>query len=204
MTLLLPLLCAVALTSCQTAEQQMVAALEEREKGFDAPARYADYLKRHGEYARRLRKAAAEAATMRVHIKVYRYPGRVEEYLPLSDEEVKAAREILGEIEEAPARDFSLWLVEEYDSRFGPQPAPLPYSSELELVSADGRVLETYYSYDAEMGDTAKAEEYRISRYRPGFMLLAAGLKRWNELDFIRRAGVRTQELYNETRTTDK
>ena len=204
--LIVLMLAMLSLTGCQWLEEQrMVSELSEHLSDFDAESAYADYLKSHGESARQLREAAAAAATMRIHISgdvcieivgSSTGPTKVDEYLPLTEDEVKEVREILAGLAETPPCDFHLWLLNEYDSCFGPQMAPPPFWKEMEFVAADGKVLATFYSYDARHGDAALAEEYRTKRYRPTYMLPTADLARWQELPFIKRANIRMVELY--------
>lgn len=204
--LIVLLLATLSLTGCYWSnEQRMVAELSEHLRNFDAEAAYAAYLKSHGEDARKLREAATAAATMRIHITgrariemVGRSSGltEIDEYLPLTEDEVKEVRAILAGLEETPAHDFDLWLLNKYDSYFGPQPAPPPFWDIMEFVSADGKVLATFGSYDSLYGDAAKAEEYRTKRYRPTYMLPTADVPRWKALPFIKRAGARINELY--------
>lgn len=204
--LIVLLLAMLSLTGCQWLEEQrMVAELSEHLNGFDAEAAYAAYLKSHGEEARKLREAAAAAVTMRIHITghvpieiVGSSAGstEIDEYLPLTEDEVKEVREILAGLAETPPLDFDLWLLNKYDSYFGPQPAPPPFWDIMESVSADGKVLATFGSYDSLYGDAAKAEEYRTKRYRPTYMLPTADVARWKALPFIKRADARMRELY--------
>ena len=204
--LIVLLLSMLSLTGCQWLEEQrMVAELSEHLNGFDAEAAYPAYLKSHGKSARQLRDAAAAAATMRIHISgdvcieivgSSTGPTKVDEYLPLTEDEVKEVREILAGLAETPPRDFHLWLLNKYDSYFGPQPAPPPFWDIMEFVSADGKVLATFGSYASLYGDAAKAEEYRTKRYRPTYMLPTADVARWKALPFIKRADARMRELY--------
>ena len=204
--LIVLVLAMLSLTGCQWLEEQrMVAELSEHLNGFDAEAAYAAYLKSHGEEARKLREAAAAAVTMRIHMSgdvcieivgSSTGPTKVDEYLPLTEDEVKEVREILAGLEETPAHDFDLWLLNKYDSYFGPQPAPPPFWDIMEFVSADGKVLATFGSYASLYGDAAKAEEYRTKRYRPTYMLPTADVARWKALPFIKRADARMRELY--------
>ena len=204
--LIVLLLTTLSLTGCYWSdEQRMVAELSEHLRSFDAEAAYAAYLKSHGEEARKLREAAADAATMRIHITGHvpiEIAGssagstEIDEYLPLTEDEVKEVREILAGLEQTPALDFDLWLLNKYDSYFGPQPAPPPFWDIMEFVSADGKVLATFGSYASLYGDAAKAEEYRTKRYRPTYMLPTADVARWKALPFIKRADVRMRELY--------
>lgn len=195
-SLLLAALCAVSLESCQTVEQRMISEISDREANFDAEARYASYVQRcDGEFARQLRKAAADAATMRICIS----GGLREmeaEYLPLADDEVAAVRKILAEIEEAPPLDFNTWLLEQYDSYCGPQPSAPLYWCAMEFVAADGSVLHTFYGFSSEMGDAAKADEYRTKAHGPDLMLPEASRKRWKSLPFHARVDARIHELY--------
>lgn len=204
--LIVLLLTTLSLTGCYWSdEQRMVAELSEHLRSFDAEAAYAAYLKSHGEEARKLREAAAAAATMRIHITghgpieiVGSSAGstEIDEYLPLTEDEVKEVREILAGLEQTPAHDFDLWLLNKYDSYFGPQPAPPPFWNIMEFVSADGKVLATFGSYASLYGDAAKAEEYRTKRYRPTYMLPTADVARWKAQPFIKRADARMVELY--------
>lgn len=195
-SLLLAALCAVSLESCQTVEQRMISEISDREANFDAEARYASYVQRcDGEFARQLRKAAADAATMRICIS----GGLREmeaEYLPLADDEVAAVRKILAEIEEAPPLDFNTWLLEQYDSYCGPQPSAPLYWCAMEFVAADGSVLHTFYGFSSEMGDAAKADEYRTKAHGPDLLLPEASRKHWKSLPFHARVDARIHELY--------
>lgn len=87
---------------CQTVEQRMISQITERDHNFDAESRYAEYLKQHGESVRNLRKAVAEANAMQVYIKIFRYQNVVEEYLPLTEDETQAVREILENVQAPP------------------------------------------------------------------------------------------------------
>lgn len=188
----------LGLTGClQTVSQQRVAELVERVPKFDADARYAAYLAEHGDSARKLRKAAAEAVSIRIYIHGY---GDVKEYLPLTEDEVQEVKAILAGVENTPTHDFELWLEMEYDLHLGPQPAPPPYWDCLEFVSAQGEVLHSFYGYDGRMGDTARAEEYRLNRYSPSYMLPGDGAVRWNALPFRKRAADRMNALYRSLR----
>ena len=128
----------------------MAADLQDMNSQFDAEAEYAAYVKKHGESARKLREAAATAATMRFRI----HGGgggytKVDEYLPLTQDEVAAVREILAQIEEIPARDFSSWLKIQHENHICPVSAPPPYWLELQFVSATGEVLYYWEDYNA-------------------------------------------------------
>ena len=186
-----------ALNGCQTVEQRMIAEISEVERDFDAEARYAAYLEKHGENARKLRETAASCSSMRFRIHggggVYQ---KVDEYLPLTAEEVPAVREILAQIEETPARDFSSWLKIQHENTVCPVYAPPPYFIEFQFVSSSGEVLHYFEGYDAPIGDKAKAEEYRTSLSRPYYMLPTDSLRRWEELKFIKRVKAREAELY--------
>ncbi len=190
-------LAAVGLSSCQTVEQRMISEISDREANFDAEARYASYVQRcDGEFARQLRKAAADAATMRICIS----GGLREmeaEYLPLADDEVAAVRKILAEIEEAPPLDFNTWLLEQYDSYCGPLPSAPLYWCAMEFLAADGRVLHTFYEFGSdEMGDAAKADEYRTKAHGPDLLLPEASRKLWKSLPFHARTMARLRELH--------
>ena len=191
-------LAAMGLNSCQTVEQRMISEISDREANFDAEARYASYVQRcDGEFARQLRKAAADAATMRICIS----GGLREmeaEYLPLADDEVAAVRKILAEIEEAPPLDFNTWLLEQYDSYCGPLPSAPLYWCAMEFVAADGSVLYTFdgFSSESEMGDAAKADEYRTKAHGPDLLLPEESRKRWKSLPFHARVDARLHELY--------
>ena len=189
-------LAAMGLSSCQTVEQRLISEISDREANFDAEARYASYVQRcDGEFARQLRKAAADAATMRICISGGLRKMEAE-YLPLADDEVAAVRKILAEIEEAPPLDFNTWLLEQYDSYCGPQPSAPLYWCAMEFVAADGSVLHTFYGFSSEMGDAAKADEYRTQVHGTEFMLPVANRKRWVALPFHSRADARIKELY--------
>ena len=196
--ILLFFLAAAVLCSCQ--QQSMERELAAKIPGFQATEAYAAYVKKHGERAEQLRRTAAKAATMRVHFTAGYM--EVDECHPLTRNEVKAVREILAQIEETPAHDEKLWLTIKYDREFGPQPcAPffwstLDFWSTLEFVAADGHVVGEFSEFDSEMGDTAKAEEYRGKRYCPAYMLPTDALQRWKALPFLRRARDRELELY--------
>ena len=195
-SLLLAALCAVSLESCQTVEQRMIAEISDREANFDAEARYASYVQRcDGEFARQLRKAAADAATMRICISGGLRKMEAE-YLPLADDEVAAVRKILAEIEEAPPLDFNTWLLEQYDSYCGPQPSAPLYWCAMEFLAADGSVLYTFYGFSSEMGDAAKADEYRTKAHGPDLLLPEASRKHWKSLPFHARVDARIHELY--------
>ena len=189
-------LAAMGLNSCQTVEQRMISEISDREANFDAEARYASYVQRcDGEFARQLRKAAADATTMRICIS----GGLREmeaEYLPLADDEVATVRKILAEIEEAPPLDFNTWLLEKYDSYCGPQPSAPLYWCAMEFVAADGSVLRTFYGFSSEMGDAAKADEYRTKAHGPDLLLPDESRKRWKSLPFHARVDARIHELY--------
>jgi len=192
-------LCAVSLLlpGClQTVEQRMAADLQEVNSQFDAEAEYAAYVKKHGESARKLRESATAAATMRFRI----HGGgggftKVDEYLPLTQDEVAAVREILTQIEETPARDFSSWLKIQHENHICPVSAPPPYWLELQFVSAAGEVLYYWGDYNAPIGDKAKAEAYRTSLSRPFYMLPAESLRRWKDQAFLKRVNARHNEL---------
>ena len=189
-------LAAVGLSCCQTVEQRMISEISDREANFDAEARYASYVQRcDGEFARQLRKAAEEADTMRIRISGGLRKMEAE-YLPLSDDEVAAVREILAEIEEVPSLDFNTWLLERYDSYCGPQPSASLYWCAMEFVAADGSVLHTFYGFSSEMGDAAKADEYRTKAHGPDLLLPEESRKRWKSLPFHARVDARIHELY--------
>ena len=189
-------LAAMGVNSCQTVEQRMISELSESMGDFDADSLYAAYVKQYnGESARRLRKAAADAATMRICIS----GGLREmeaEYLPLADDEAAAVREVLAEIEEAPPLDFNTWLLEQYDSYCGPQPSAPLYWCAMEFVAADDSVLHTFYGFSSEMGDAAKADEYRTKAHGPDLLLPEASRKHWKSLPFHARTKARLRELY--------
>lgn len=186
----------MGVNSCQTVEQRMISELSESMGDFDADSLYAAYVKQYnGESARRLRKAAADAATMRICIS----GGLREmeaEYLPLADDEAAAVREVLAEIEEAPPLDFNTWLLEQYDSYCGPQPSAPLYWCAMEFVAADDSVLHTFYGFSSEMGDAAKADEYRTKAHGPDLLLPEASRKHWKSLPFHARTKARLRELY--------
>ena len=187
-------LAAVGLNSCQTVEQRMISELSESMGDFDADSLYAAYVKQYnGESARRLRKAAADAAMIRICVG----GGNIEmEYYPLADDEAAAVREVLAEIEEAPALNYSTWLEEQHDQRFGPQPFSPLYWCTMEFVADDGHVLHTFYGFDSDLGDVSKAAEYRTNAYRPAYMLPAVSLNRWKSLPFHARTKARLRELH--------
>ena len=189
-------LAAMGVNSCQTVEQRMISEISDREANFDAEARYASYVQRcDGEFARQLRKAAADAATMRICISGGLRKMEAE-YLPLADDEVADVRKILAEIEEAPPLDFNTWLLERYDSYCGPQPSAPLYWCAMEFVAADGSVLHTFYGFSSEMGDAAKADEYRTKAHCPDLLLPEASRKHWKSLPFHARTKARLRELY--------
>lgn len=210
--LLLAALCALGLPACQTQQQmaargvgadlpfflcqtqQMQQQLAEHHKGnFDAESRYADYLKHHGDKARKLRDAAAEAVRMRFHLESRCY--KVDEYLWLTPREVRQAKEIMATLEETPPYDKTLWLQSEYDKAFGPQPAPPIYWDLLEFVAADGKVT-SYYSWGNE-GDADKAEEYRTARFRPFYMLPKGKPEQWKKMSTFQRMEERKEKLFH-------
>lgn len=196
-------LAALGVNSCQTVEQRMISELSESMGDFDANSLYAAYVKQYnGVSARRLRKAAADAATMRICIS----GGLREmeaEYLPLGDDEVAAVRKILAEIEEAPPLDFNTWLFEEYDSYYAPLPSVPLYWCAMEFLAADGRVLHTSYELGSdEMGDAAKADEYRTKAYGPDLLLPEASRKLWKSLPFHARTKARHRELLKKSLST--
>ncbi|MGN0868917.1 MAG: hypothetical protein ACI4O9_05270 [Akkermansia sp.] len=194
-------LAAMGMNSCQTVEQRMISEITERERNFDAEARYSAYIQqRNGSRAQKLRKAAEEAATMRICISGGL--GMEAEYLPLTDDEVAAVREILAEIEEVPPRYFNAWLLSTYDSYCLPQPSPPLFWCVMEFVAADGSVLHTFYDIESEMGDTAKAEEYRTKEYSPDLMLPEASRKRWEALPFHARLDARLVERHRNYRSS--
>lgn len=190
--ILLSFLAAAVLCSCQ--QQSMERALAAQKPGFQATEAYAAYVKKHGERAEQLRRTAAKAATMRIHFTTGLM--EVDECHPLTRKEVKAVREILAQIEETPAHDEKLWLTIEYDREFGPWPCAPFFWTTLEFVAADGHVVGEFYEFDSEIGDTAKAEEYRGKRYCPVYMLPTDALQRWKALPFLRRTRDRKLELY--------
>jgi hypothetical protein len=174
----------------------MIAEIRERDKSFDAEENYAQYLKHHGDSARKLRKAASEAKVMQVYIKTLRYQNVVEEYLPLTEDETQAVREILVNVQATPTYDFKSWLAEEYDSHFI-QAAQPPYILLLEFLSSgNSYVLPLDGGIASEIGDWARANEYRLMRPRPAYMLPAASLARWNALPFLKKAKEQVKELY--------
>ena len=87
-------LAAMGVNSCQTVEQRTISELSESMGDFYADSLYAAYVKQYnGESARRLRKAAADAAMIRICVG----GGNIEmEYYPLADDEVAAVRKILA------------------------------------------------------------------------------------------------------------
>lgn len=94
-----------------------------------------------------------------------------------------------------PSYDFKLWLAQEYDSHFI-QVAPPPYIILLEFISSgESYVLPLDGGISSEMGDWARADEYRIMRPRPTYMLPAASLARWHTLPFLKKAKARMREL---------
>lgn len=190
---LLAALGVAGLNSCQI--QRMESELTQRDPDFDAKALYVKYREQHGQRARKVRQAASSSVSMRVHIEGCLMKG-INEYIPLTKKEVCAARKILSETEEVPPRDYRMWLKEEYDSVFGPQPSPPMFGTPLEFVSSNGKVSYYLYLSDGLMGDAAKAEEYRTAEYRPGFMLPTASLARWNALPFHKKLKRREYQLY--------
>ena len=183
----------------------MVAELQAVNLNFDANARYDEYVETHGDAAKKLREAAAEAATMRFHIYGGGGPFRaVDEYLPLTAGEVQAVREILAEIEETPPHDFSGWLEIQHADQFCPACVAPLYRKELEFVAASGEVLYAYGDHDGPIGDEAKAEEYRTAVSRPNFMLPRASLARWKALPCFKRASVRMEKLHKDAEKPQK
>ena len=101
-----------------------------------------------------------------------------------------------AEIEEAPPLDFNTWLLERYDSYCGPQPSAPLYGCAMEFVAADGSVLHTFYGFSSEMGDAAKADEYRTKAHGPDLLLPEESRKRWKSIPFHARVDARIHELY--------
>lgn len=193
----LPLvLCAAGLSSCETAPQRT-----EREiaaAGFHAPECYQAYRNKHGEQARKLREAAASASRMRLHI-TSECGKEKSAILPLTAEEVRAVREILSQIEETPCHDYRMWLEERFAAYVtGPWPSPPLLWASLEFLSADGKVLHSFYGYDGGIGDKKLEETYRTARFRPAFMLPTGALERWNKQPFLQRGKQKLDSLYEQ------
>lgn len=166
--------------------------------GFHAPECYQAYRNKHGEQARKLREAAASASRMRLHITSE--CGKVKSsILPLTAEEVRAVREILSQIEETPCHDYRMWLEERFAAYVtGPWPSPPLLWASLEFLSADGKVLHSFYGYDGGIGDKKLEETYRTARFRPAFMLPTGALERWNKQPFLQRGKQKLDSLYEQ------
>lgn len=193
---LLLALCAAGLSCCETAQHRMEREIAATLHSFNAPERYQAYRNEHGEKARKLREAAASASRMRLRITSVR--GKTKPAIvPLTEEERRAVREILAQIEETPCLDYPLWLEETYEHGVtGPWPAPPLYWSAMEFVSSSGKVLYTWKGYGSTIGDTALAETYHTERYKPTLMLPTAALARWNKQPFLQRGKRKLDELY--------
>lgn len=191
---LLLALCAAGLSSCETAQHRMEREIAAAD--FHAPECYQAYRNKHGEQARKLREAAASASRMRLHITSE--CGKVKSsILPLTAEEVRAVREILSQIEETPCHDYRMWLEERFAAYVtGPWPSPPLLWASLEFLSADGKVLHSFYGYDGGIGDKKLEETYRTARFRPAFMLPTGALERWNKQPFLQRGKQKLDSLY--------
>lgn len=187
------LMAGLMLGCTQTAEERMIAALVEKNGHFDAQQEYEKYLTGWEKYLQTLQQCAACAADMRVKISLDY--GQETEFMALNKDEIAAVREVFAVLKNTPPRDFNTWLKEKYDSNFGPQPAALSYGVTLEFLSMSGEVEGCFYTLNEEMGDAAKAEQYRIAVNRPGYMLPTAVLERWNSLEFRTAAQKRIKEL---------
>lgn len=151
-----------ALTSCQNAE-------------------YVDYTQRHAERAQDLRRAAAEAATMRVRLIPDCMPGK-EVVLPLTRQEVQEVREIFSELEATPALDIRSW------QEAGGVSASYLFYTFFELQDKDGRRIDMMsLMYKEPIGDAAKAETYRHNAWGPCYMLPSETYRRWKALPLQRR-----------------
>lgn len=150
------------LTSCQNAE-------------------YADYTQRHAARAQELRRAAAEAATMRVQF-IPDFMEGEEVNLPLTKQEVQEVREIFSELEATPALDIRSW--QESCS----VTASYLFYTFFELQDKKGRRLDLIPLMSKEpIGDAAKAETYRHNAWGPRYMLPSETYRRWQELPLQRR-----------------
>lgn len=197
---LLLALCAAGLSSCETAQHRMEREIAAALPGgdFRAAARYAAYVKGHGEEAQALRNAAAQAAWMRLHIAPGTYKIK-DTFLPLSTAEKQAVRQLLAQVEETPCHDFPMWLEERYAAYVtGPWPSPPLLWASLEFLSADGKVLHSFYDYDGGIGDKKLEETYRTARFRPAFMLPTGALERWNKQPFLQRGKQKLDSLYKQ------
>ena len=80
-------------TACQqTAEEQMLAELVDKDARFDAQKLYTSYLSSRDSYLCQLRTAADNAAAMRV--KLSTLYGEKTEYIPVSKNEMEVVREV--------------------------------------------------------------------------------------------------------------
>lgn len=186
-------LAAAVLAACVSPEERMERELAESSARYASPrACYASYVQWHGTHARELREAAAKAATMRIH--VYLHGSVISEYIPLTSAESKAVKEILAQVEAPPVHDYPVWLAEEYDHEFGPNPSPPPYAHPLQFLSSGGKVL---YEFEWENlnGDKAQSETYRTKPHSPIRMVPAKELARWRALPCFQKARQRALEL---------
>lgn len=162
MSIAVAALSVAGLTSCQNAE-------------------YADYAQRHAERAQELRRAAAEAVTMRVRF-IPDFMLGEEVDLPLTKQEVQEVRDIFSELEATPALDIRSWQLS-----CGITASYLFYTL-LELQDKEGRSLDMIPLMSREpIGDAAKAETYRHSTWGPRYMLPSETYRRWQELPLQRR-----------------
>lgn len=186
-------LAAAVLAACASPEERMERELAESSARYASPhACYDSYVQWHGIHARKLREAAAKAATMRIH--VYLPGSDISEYIPLTAAETKEVKEILAKVEAPPAHDYPVWLREEYDHEFGPNPSPPPYFHLLQFLSSGGKVL---YEFEWENldGDKALAETYRTEPHSPIHMVPTKELERWRALPCFQKARKRALEL---------
>lgn len=161
-----------ALTSCQLIKSEEEWSLEKK---------YATYTQRHAERAQELRRAAAEAATMRVRFNPDFMPGE-EVVLPLTEQEVQELREIFSELEATPALDIRSWQLS-----CGTTASFLFYTY-FELQDKEGDCIDIIPLMSQEpIGDAAKAEIYRHNAWGPRYMLPSATYRRWQELPLQRR-----------------
>lgn len=193
------LIAGLSLSGCtETIQQRMIAELEEADTTFDASSKYKEYLQHHGEDAQKLREAAAQAATIRIRIHVYHYQGSIEETISLTEEEVKAVKEIMAEIQQTPPHSFDKWLEVEHFSQFVQMSVSQCWSV-MEFVSAEDTVLHTF-QFNQMIGSTSREEAYKVGReLKPHYMLPDAALERWDSLNFINRAANRLNQLRDET-----
>ena len=192
------ILAALSLSGCvETIQQRMISELEEADKGFDATKQYKEYLNNHGKDAKKLRETAAQAANIQIHLHFYRKGEENGEIISLTEDEVKAVKEILAEIQQTPPNSFDMWLELEHFSQFVQFSASSCWSV-MEFVSADGAVLHTF-QFNQMIGSTDREEEYKTAKgNKPYYMLPDASVKRWNDLHFHQRAENRLYQLRSE------